>query len=103
MYDELKLDVEKAIRAASNYEEQKIRLKNIANIYELSFRQVITLASSWFGKDYKKASYIKKSNKTKEELVIELADLIGVDADLCDSLTKVNKALLVRIIDKLNP
>ncbi len=99
---ELKDDVSRAVRAANNYEEQKIRLMNIANIYNMSFRQVISLASSWCKDEYKKAEYKKKSTKSKEELVDEIADLLELDYDLCDSLNKVNKGILVRIINKLH-
>ena len=99
--NELKESIRRAIKASNSYNEQRVRLNNIAEIYELSLKQVISYASSWFGEDYKRRSYERKSLITKDELVNEIANKLGLEVELCDSLSKVNKGILIRINNKL--
>jgi len=53
---------------------------------------------------YKKKEYRDKAGNVpikKEEYIEKLANLLEMDIDLLESLTKVNKVILKRIIDKL--
>ena len=55
---------------------------------------------------YKKKGYLTKRGETpvkKAEYIEQIAELLDMDVELLESLEKVNKSILVILVDKLTP
>lgn len=75
---------------------------DLAEKYDLPERSIIAKLSSMGV--YKKKTYTDKQGNPpikKEFYVEKIANALEIDLDLAESLTKVNKVLLKRILDKL--
>lgn len=77
--------------------------EDIAEVLGTTKRSVIAKLSS-LGL-YKKPAYTNKMGETpikKEEYVDQLCDLLDIDPELGESLGKVNKFILKKLVDRLS-
>lgn len=86
------------------YVDEKKTPEEIALTLDLPLRGVITKLSAM--KVYVKKGYVSKTGMPivkKQQLVDQIAPLLGVPVDQLDSLEKVNKSVLMVLIKKLTP
>lgn len=79
-----------------------VTVDDIAASYEVPPRSVIAKLSS-LGV-YKKKTYVNKLGQApvkKEEYVTQIADILGMHYDVCESLEKVTKVVLQALVKKL--
>lgn len=79
-------------------------VENLAQTLEVPKRSVIAKLSS-LGV-YQRKQYLTKRGETprkKSEIIERVASLLNLDLELCESLEKVNKRILERIEEVLDP
>lgn len=101
---EMTKEIVSAYEAADNYDA---RAEVIANMAEKFGKSVASVRQKLSREGvYKKKEYANKAGEkpvSKAALVMSIADAIGLDAEVCDSLEKANKRVLLALVDALNP
>lgn len=94
-----------SLQNVKDYDSQTMALTNIAQANGLSLRSVQLQAAKLASvglTTYLKKQYEKKKQAKKSDLVLLLADRLGIDSDMADCLEKLRSPVLVNIIQTIN-
>jgi hypothetical protein len=94
-----------SLQNVKDYDSQTAALQNIAQANGLSLRSVQLQAAKLASvglTTYLKKTYEKKKQAKKSDLVLLLADRLGLDSELSDCLEKLRSPVLNKIIQTIN-